>query len=57
MKIVNWRKSSYSATKQDCVTVGTAPGVVGVRDSKLPEDQPIIAVNSTAWRRFVTSVR
>lgn len=57
MKIVNWRKSSYSATKEDCVTVGTASGVVGVRDSKRPDTDLHLTVSRSTWSTFVASVR
>ncbi|MBO0816088.1 MAG: DUF397 domain-containing protein [Actinobacteria bacterium] len=57
MKITAWRKSSYSGGgQQDCVEVGRAPGLVGVRDSKLPADQPVITVTRTAWTAFVRHV-
>lgn len=57
MKITAWRKSTYSGGAQsNCVEVGRAPGLVGVRDSKLPEDQPIIAVPRAAWSAFVRGV-
>lgn len=53
-----WRKSSYSDRPQsECVEVAPDRGAVGVRDSKLPEDRPIIAVPRTAWAAFVRSVR
>lgn len=58
MKITAWRKSSYSGGgQQACVEVGVAPGVIGVRDSKLPDDQPVITVPRTAWAAFVRTVR
>ncbi|APU19503.1 DUF397 domain-containing protein [Actinoalloteichus sp. GBA129-24] len=29
-----WRKSSRSAVQTDCVEIGYAPGLVGIRDTK-----------------------
>jgi hypothetical protein len=49
-----WRKSSHS--NQSCVEVG-ADGAVLVRDTKLGEASPILAVTPAAWRTFVASVR
>jgi hypothetical protein len=39
------RKASYSANGNNCVEVAAAPGVVGVRDPKLGEDSPIVAIS------------
>ncbi|QIZ35000.1 DUF397 domain-containing protein [Saccharopolyspora sp. ASAGF58] len=30
----SWRKSTYSGHNTGCVEVGSAPGLVGVRDTK-----------------------
>ncbi|HVV23468.1 MAG TPA: DUF397 domain-containing protein [Pseudonocardiaceae bacterium] len=48
-----WRKSSYSGGGSGaCVEVAVGPTVVGVRDSK-NTDGPILALDVTAWRRFL----
>lgn len=48
-----WRTSTYSQSAQgQCVEVGTAPGRVGVRDTKSRE-QGHLTVSRTAWRTFV----
>jgi len=53
-----FRKSSYSgANGGNCVEVAVAPGVVGVRDSKLGADSPILAVTSAEWSTFVNAVK
>lgn len=56
MKITAWRKSTYSTSpNQNCVEVGLAPDVVGVRDTKNRE-QGHLAVSRTAWASFVRHV-
>lgn len=56
MMITRWRKSSNSVTKQECVEVGLAPGLVGVRDTKNREAGHF-EVSRDAWSTFVASVR
>ncbi|WP_405585996.1 DUF397 domain-containing protein [Streptomyces sp. NBC_01190] len=55
---VNWRKSSYSGSTNNCVEVadGMVGGVVPVRDSKDPEG-PVLAFGADAWCAFVGGVR
>lgn len=52
-----WRKSSYSNTSGgECVEVADGfPGVVPVRDSKIP-DGPVLVVPASAWSRLVASL-
>ena len=52
-----WRKSSYSTNGAGCVEVAVAPGAVGIRDSKLGEDSPILAVTPADWSTFVNAVK
>jgi hypothetical protein len=53
---VIWRKSSYSSSgSNECVEVGVAPGVIGVRDSK-NRAAGRLAVSRTAWAAFVRGV-
>jgi len=56
--LVVWRKSSYSnGGDATCVEVADGvPGVVPVRDSKVP-DGPVLVVPSAAWDSFVASLR
>ncbi|MDJ1134304.1 DUF397 domain-containing protein [Streptomyces iconiensis] len=53
-----WRKSSYSnAQGAECVEVADGfPGVVPVRDSKVPHG-PALIIPSAAWSAFVESVK
>jgi len=51
-----WRKSSYSDSgNPQCVEVGRAPGLVGVRDTKNREAGHI-QVSRTAWAAFLRRV-
>ncbi|MGJ7909018.1 DUF397 domain-containing protein [Actinopolyspora sp. H202] len=54
--IANWRKSSRSRAN-GCVEVGSAPGVIGVRDSKLGPDGPVLAMRLSAWSAFAVALR
>jgi hypothetical protein len=49
-----WRKSSHSdGNGGDCVEVAAGvPGVIPVRDSKVP-DGPVILVGPAAWTEFL----
>ncbi|WP_177226707.1 DUF397 domain-containing protein [Saccharopolyspora shandongensis] len=49
--LAGWRKSSRSDEKRDCVEVGFAPGIVGVRDTK-DREGGTLAFNRSAWRAF-----
>ena len=54
-----WRKSTYSSgdESENCVEVADgAPGIVPVRDSKVPQG-PALLINAPAWQAFVTGVR
>lgn len=50
--MTNWRKSSYSATANQCVEVGHG---VGVRDSKAPATHLPLSV--AAWDAFLVGVK
>ena len=53
-----WRKSSYSQGQNGCVEVTTElPGWVGVRDSKLGAESPVLAFNLSEWRAMLAAAR
>ncbi|MFR9728619.1 DUF397 domain-containing protein [Saccharopolyspora sp. MS10] len=54
---MTWRKSSRShGGAQNCVEVGSAPGVVAVRDTK-DRDGGTLVFGPRAWNRFLRSLR
>ncbi len=54
-----WRKSSYSSVEgQECVEVIIElPGWVGVRDSKLGAESPVLACAAVQWQAMVAGAR
>ena len=52
-----WRKSSRSASSGQCVEIAEVPGWVGVRDSKLGTDSPILAFTRAEWKAFSLGMR
>lgn len=52
----HWRTSSYTnPNNSNCVEVGPAPGVVGVRDTK-NRAQGHFTVPRTVWTAFVRGI-
>ncbi|GHI06688.1 hypothetical protein AQI88_30475 [Streptomyces cellostaticus] len=53
-----WRKSSYSdGGANNCVAVADGfPGIVPVRDSKVPSTRPLL-FSSSSWSVFVAGVK
>lgn len=54
-RITNWRKSTRSGNQANCVEVGCADAVVGVRDSK-DREGPVLLASPAAWTSFVSAV-
>ncbi|MFD5843390.1 DUF397 domain-containing protein [Streptomyces chartreusis] len=54
-----WRKSSYSeGGANDCVEVSDDhPGIVPVRDSKRPDDSPVLVFTATSWTSFLSGIK
>jgi hypothetical protein len=56
-QLTGWRKSSHSHFEENaCVEIGSAPGVVGVRDTKQPEPRPILVYSEEAFAAFLAHV-
>ena len=55
-EIAAWRKSAYSK-EANCVEVGRAAAVVGVRDSNLGDSSPVLVFPGVAWGRFTAAIR
>ncbi|MFM9589989.1 DUF397 domain-containing protein [Streptomyces scabiei] len=57
LSAVDWRKSSYSDGGQtNCLEVTDGvPGIVPVRDSKVPDRRPLL-FSAGAWSAFVEGV-
>ncbi len=53
---VNWRKSSYSGTQENCVEVALTTTQAGVRDSKHPSG-PALSFSLSAFKAFLTRAK
>ncbi|TDQ53113.1 DUF397 domain-containing protein [Actinorugispora endophytica] len=51
-----FRKSSYSATRNECVEVADVPGVSVVRDTR-NRDKATLLFPSAEWRAFLTAAK
>jgi hypothetical protein len=52
--LTGWRKSSHSHFEENaCVEIGTAPGVVGVRDTKQAVPRPVLVYSFDAFGAFL----
>lgn len=50
---IEWRKSSYSDTGENCVEVGCAHGTRAIRDTKLGEASPVLHVTDGTFTAFL----
>lgn len=58
MSGTTWRKSTFCNGATACVEVAPLPdGSVGVRDSKLGDDSPLLSFTPTEWVAFIAGVR
>ena len=55
VEVAGWRKSTHSGGSE-CVEVGSAGTVVGVRDSRL-EGSPVLAFPAAAWQAFTADLK
>ncbi|CAM3961573.1 DUF397 domain-containing protein [Kibdelosporangium persicum] len=54
----NWHKATFSQGGENgCVEVGSVPGIVGVRDTKLGAASPILAFTPEKWEIFAAGLR
>ena len=53
----HWFTSSYSSGSAECVEVAYLPGHRLVRDSKLGDASPILAISPTEWSAFTAVVK
>ncbi|MEV4057948.1 DUF397 domain-containing protein [Amycolatopsis sp. NPDC049688] len=52
--LTGWRKSSHSHFEENaCVEIGTAPGVVGVRDTKQAVPRQVLVYSADAFAAFL----
>jgi hypothetical protein len=57
MSDARWFTSSYSSGSAQCVEVAFLPGHRLVRDSKLGDASPVLAVSPVEWSTFTAVVK
>jgi uncharacterized protein DUF397 len=56
IEVGSFRKSSRCDTGA-CVEVGQGTAVVGVRDTKLGAESPVLRFSGEEWRRFASALK
>ncbi|APU13266.1 MULTISPECIES: DUF397 domain-containing protein [Actinoalloteichus] len=56
VRLTAWRKASRSGSTSDCVEIGYAPGLVGIRDTK-NRDGGTLLVDHSAFTTFLGAVK
>ncbi|APU18748.1 putative DUF397 family protein [Actinoalloteichus sp. GBA129-24] len=56
LPLKHWRKSNRSGAESNCVEVGHAPGIVGIRDTKNRHDGTL-RVDHATFAAFLTAVK
>jgi Domain of unknown function (DUF397) len=54
-QVTNWRKSTASATGEQCLEVGSASGSIAVRDTQ-DRAGHTLQLPAAAWTRFLRSL-
>lgn len=55
-RATNWRKSTYSPN-ENCVEIGSVPGTIGIRDTKLGAASPILTVTKATFTAFLDAAK
>jgi hypothetical protein len=55
-QVTNWRKSTASATGEQCVEVGSTAGTIAIRDTH-DRGGHALQVPAATWARFTASLR
>ena len=53
---LEWRKSSYSGSGNNCVEVASMAAAVAVRDSKSPDGGHLV-FGAEDWKAFIRSIK
>jgi hypothetical protein len=57
MSTQEWRKSSYSGDKTECVEIAPSEHGVLIRDTKDHGAGPVLSVDRARWAAFLTGLR